>query len=204
MTTNLRVVKIGGSLLTLQNVVDRVNAWLDTQPEATTLLVVGGGPTVDTIRDLAQLFSYTDEFLHWLCVDLLEASFQLVREQANCWNIISSREGLSSIRRVHNRSLVRIATFYSKDLVAGLPIPLPIGWQTTTDSLAALLAHVVAADELVLLKSCDVSDTENWESLAEMGIVDRAFPNAVAGIPNVRCANIRSVLQFDGGNFFAV
>src|SRR5690606_33918929 len=68
---------------------------------------------------------------------------------------------------------------------------LPIGWQTTSDSIAARVARVLTAGELVLLKSAP-PDARWWPSTAaERGYVDKHFPVAAAGLV-VRCVDLRA------------
>ena len=192
-----RVVKIGGSLLTMPDVAIGVERWLDRQPAASTLIVVGGGPPVDSIRELAELFPYPQEMLHWLCVDLLDASFRLMHAQQSRWLALDTYEQLQThlesreAMRGSIRALVRVGAFYNAQRSSRLPLELPVGWQTTTDSIAALLAHICKADELVLLKSCPIPDQLHWDELVRSGVVDEAFPAAISGLPGVRLENLR-------------
>ena len=68
--------------------------------------------------------------------------------------------------------------------------PLPAGWQVTSDSIAARLAEVLAADELVLLKSID-PPSATWQQAAREGLVDAYFPEAVQPLATVRWINLR-------------
>ena len=47
---SMRIVKLGGSLLDLPRLAERLRAWLAGQPSATTVLVAGGGVLADSIR----------------------------------------------------------------------------------------------------------------------------------------------------------
>lgn len=214
----LRVVKVGGSLLSLPNLGDHLRRWISAAPPAANLLVVGGGSPVDAIRELATSYHYDEQFLHWLCIDALEISCRLLAEQLPEWQRVRTAadlteivedarhcnvrrgEAASAVRRLPDavavRGVVSISAFYSRANEARLPLRLPHSWETSSDSLAAVLAHVTAADELVLLKSCDLdvaaeSPDANWSELADRGIIDRAFPSCVPGLPRVRCINFR-------------
>lgn len=213
----LRVVKVGGSLLSLPNLGDDLRRWLAAEPTAASLLVVGGGPPVDAVRHLATSYRYDEQFLHWLCVDALEISHRMLAEQLAEWKRVRTPAELMQIvedarhcnvrrtevgatqrppgaRSVHG--LVSIPAFYDRDNESRLPYRLPRSWDTTSDSLAALLARVIAADELVLLKSCQLGASGqaphlDWSELARHGVVDRAFPACVQGLPRVRYVNFR-------------
>ena len=198
----LRVMKLGGSLLSQPRLRDRIDRWLASEPEALTLMVVGGGPPVDTIRDLATLFPYDQEFLHWLCIDLLDISYRLMSAQLTDWTQVRSPSSLESLIRDRSsepapiiKGLVSVSAFYDRETESQLPVQLPRSWDTTSDSLAALLSRITGADELVLFKSCSLASPgprsrDDWEGLAQLGIVDNAFPAVIEGLPRVRCVNL--------------
>ena len=69
--------------------------------------------------------------------------------------------------------------------------PLPVGWHTTSDSIAARIANVWRADELILCKSVSAGglgpEHHDWVT---RGIVDENFPR-VCRTQNVRVVNLR-------------
>jgi len=67
---------------------------------------------------------------------------------------------------------------------------LPACWNVTSDSIAARLAIVFDAVELVLLKSCLPSET-NLAGLAADGYVDRFLPTLSNELPPLRAVNLR-------------
>ena len=75
--------------------------------------------------------------------------------------------------------------------------PLPESWDVTSDSIAARLAEIIAADELVLLKSAPAAPGLLHE-IAAAGYVDNFFPQAAEGLMRVRFANLRGA--FDDGH----
>lgn len=65
---------------------------------------------------------------------------------------------------------------------------LPVGWQVTSDSIAARLAICLGADRLVLLKSREAMPGErsDWAQAVAGGLVDGCFPTFAAKLPEVR------------------
>lgn len=188
-----RVIKLGGSLLESADWDQRFANWFATLPPARTLLLVGGGPPVDAIRDMASLRAYDAVFMHWLCIDAMDLSFRIAKCHLNPeWQSLENAEELLAWRETSQncRALVHIRSFYTSDNYLTLPVSLPLSWDTTSDSLSALLAKIVAAPELILVKSCPVSGPYNWLDLARDGIVDQAFPAAVAGLSQVSISSI--------------
>jgi hypothetical protein len=81
---------------------------------------------------------------------------------------------------------------------------LPHTWDVTSDSIAALVAARLAADELVLLKSTLSAGNGSANELAAAGLVDAHFPR-VCGSLDVRIVNLRDVnlgnVNLDDGEF---
>jgi hypothetical protein len=70
---------------------------------------------------------------------------------------------------------------------------LPHIWDVTSDSLAARVAVVFGAEELVLLKSVSW-EGDDWQAAASAGVVDRYFPEALRPVRDlaVRVVNARA------------
>lgn len=190
-----RVVKLGGSLLTQETLVPTMLAWIASQPPAQTLVVVGGGEIVDAVRNLDKRYPLPPDQVHWMCVDLLQATHVYAVSMFPQWRSLTSTEELRSFVALKNPTtgLVAVDTFYRPELPEDWSPEdwspeaklLPSDWRTTTDALAALLAVLVKADELVLLKSCEIPSV-NINELARLGIVDEAVSVLVSQIPRVR------------------
>lgn len=186
----LRVIKLGGSLLESPDWAARLTRRLSELPPARSLLLVGGGPPVDAIREIASLHSYDAEFLHWLCVDAMDISHRLVEQQLQ-WPSLRTHDALPVwLRSSEPCGLVHTQAFYRIDNYQQLPVMLPLSWDTTSDSLAALLAHLVAADELLIIKSLAVNEPYDWPALSRAGIVDAAFTTAITGLSRIRAITL--------------
>ncbi|WP_168565661.1 amino acid kinase family protein [Crateriforma spongiae] len=181
-----RIIKIGGSLLCRPTLVADLRRYLNDQPPAHSLLVVGGGKMIDAVRELDGLRRLPSADVHWMCVDLLHATFQICRGWLAELDAIDRRNDLAQwleqTQDVRNTcpdprtTWISPRAFYRREDDSG---SLPETWATTTDSIAALLAEKTCADELVLLKSCDVESEADVDRMTESGIVDAAFPRAV-------------------------
>lgn len=176
-----RVIKIGGSCLSRASFPDRFREWLNNAPPAENWIIVGGGECIDAMRDLAERFPLDSSAMHWRCVRLLRATYEILGELFPEWDAIDSSHQFTA-RRVNmpHVSTLRVAvdTFYFPPTDASAIAPLPLGWETTTDSIAAYLAKEVSASELVLIKSCLTNSSDVFR-LAEEGVVDEAFPHVL-------------------------
>ncbi len=150
-----RVIKIGGSLLSRADLPGLFTGWINRQGKAENLVIVGGGELVDAIRTLDQIRPGDSLETHWRCVDLLDVTYQVVSSWF-AWQLVSTssqlEERLNHGFAVDRANLVAVRSFYDRDST----IDVPLDWQTTSDTIAAILANKVGADELVLLKSCYV------------------------------------------------
>ncbi|QDV46372.1 hypothetical protein Enr13x_62810 [Stieleria neptunia] len=183
-----RVIKIGGSLLLRDALSDSIQAWAVRQPPAQTIGIVGGGELIDAVRRLDAAFPSPSSWLHWQCVGLLRTTFEWLAPQLSGWHIESTPEQFERLRRFPecHHHLVAVDAFYH----AATPSPLPEDWTTTTDAIAGWLSILIGADELVLLKSCDVDTSRSLSELARQGVVDAALPMLADRLPPVRFVNL--------------
>ena len=172
----LRVVKLGGSLLDLPDLVGRLRAWLVQQPLGDTILVVGGAARVDAIRRTQKADGLTDSAAHWLAIRAMATQAEMLRsalpEAALLTDIFQARD--ASVRPVHGFGFSSPHRFMRDALTATLATPLPESWDVTSDSIAARVAELCDADELVLLKSTP-PPAKSFAELAELGYVDQFF-----------------------------
>lgn len=196
MRDTIRVVKVGGSLLKWSPLPAALNEWLASQPPAINILIAGGGPLVDAIRQVSQLQSLSDESAHWLCIDAMSVTSRLLADLLTDFERITEFDDLSH----------RIATSTTKPIVfdpneflrkheSHQPgHVLPHSWAATSDSIAARLAEVLAADELVLLKSTDPPASE-LRVLTDLGYVDQHFPSFTNSHFQHRFVNLREAAK---------
>lgn len=195
-----RVIKLGGSFLTCSDLESRLQRWQQSVTPAHTLAIVGGGGLVNAIRDMDAIASLEERTTHWRCVELLSHTFEIMAQRLN-WPTIQRPEELEQwIQAPTSKeeiTLVRVDTFYRESNTAAtingtsrwnssIRDLLPENWDTTTDSIAAMLAWGIQSSELVILKSCPVSPEATLRELAAAGIVDQALPQIAEKVSNVR------------------
>lgn len=192
-----RVIKIGGSLLRYKSLPRSLRSWLDSQPPAETFAIVGGGELIDAVRHLDETFPASPMWVHWQCVSLLRTTFEWLAVQLGDWQIESTAEQFDQLKRTFpaqtdNASyLVAVDSFYHP----GVDSPLPEDWTTTTDAIAGWLSVLLDADELVLLKSCDVDPSASLADLARQGVIDAALPLLENDLPVVRFVNFTAEIN---------
>ncbi len=206
----VRVVKLGGSLLDLPDLASRLRRFIDSQCDSRALLiVVGGGKIVDAVRDYDSIHSIHPITSHWLSVDLMHSTAMLLQAllpelplladtcelSSFVWAETKGAETIAVVDSVVKKvAIVSPLCFYSRSCNAQV---LPIGWQTTSDSISAFLATMLRADELILLKSTDGSkadgqDIQDQQIHHEQSLVDKAFQSVVPDWLKVRIVNLRA------------
>jgi aspartokinase-like uncharacterized kinase len=189
----LRVIKLGGSLLDFAGLPAALDRWLAEQPRATNLVIVGGGRLADQIRACDRRFHLGDDAAHRLAIRAMSVNAHLLAELIEAAIVTCLDEVKSAVGALLILDPVRLLLDDEPSLPGSLlpGPPLPRNWNATSDSIAAQVARLWKADELVLLKSALPRDCRDWESAAALGFVDAHFPQIAAGLPAVRCVNLR-------------
>lgn len=186
-----RVIKIGGSCLSNSQLPERLQRFLQTESDAQNLIVIGGGACIDAMRDLNNRFSLNQAQMHWRCVDLLRTSLEVLAELLPRLRCVTTGEEFYQLLAAERKPasyLIAVDVFYNRDTSA--LSGLPVGWATTTDSIAAYLAKISHADQLILIKSCSI-ETADLNALAQQGFVDQAFPEAAPRDISIEFLNIQ-------------
>ncbi len=188
----IRVVKLGGSLLNWPQFPVAIRTWLSQQSPALNILIAGGGQLAETIRKADRDFGLGEELSHWLCIDAMSINARILAAAIREIPIVRNFSELRKETAIEREAAVVFdAGEFLAEHESRLPgRPLPRDWSVTSDSIAARLAEILSADELVLLKSAG-PPAESLTELASGGYVDRYFPIAAAKLPPPRFVNLR-------------
>jgi len=185
------VCKLGGSLLDWSGLPGAL-PWLQQQwPGRPLVLVVGGGQTADVVRQWDRLFDLGAERAHWLALESLALNESLATE---LWPRLRPARNRAQVEAAHRDgvpALICANCFIRWGERQAFP-PLPHTWQVTTDSIAAWVATVLDAGELVLAKSVNLPAGCSLTEAAAQGLVDQYFPHLAGGVPRISWVNLRS------------
>ena len=185
-----RVVKIGGSLLATR-AIERIPEWLADRPNLFNILVVGGGEDVNQIRVRQPIEGISDAVAHWRSIALMRKTAASVSSRLKTighdFPVLERLEAVG-LESYNASAILDVEAFLRQD--AKQPDALPLDWTVTSDSIAAKIASVVCAVELVLLKSITPPATSTVTSIADDGIVDQYFP-VVFDRPQLKIVNAR-------------
>lgn len=198
MPVPVRVIKLGGSLFDLADLASRFAAWHARQPAAADVLVCGGGRVVDTLAEWDRLHKLGPTVSHWMCVRAMSlnaawlAAILPRAELCPRWTsaLVAAADG--------RLALLDPWQFVHEDDPRFSREPLPVSWEVTSDSIAARLASLLEAAELVLLKSELPSAGLRRGAASKSGYVDGFFAQAAQDVPRVRCVNLRDNAAPDG------
>ena len=185
------VVKVGGSLLLWPEFPPRLEAYLETLKNDHPVLVVGGGPAADFIREVDSAHELGEERSHALAIRTLDLTAHVLASLIPGLCAVSRPKEIPNV--FGDRLIPVFAPRWFLDNVdRGGNDPLKASWEVTTDSIAARIAESLGADRLVLLKSTDAKGAKSAKDAAKLGVVDASFPEISARIKRVELVNFRA------------
>jgi aspartokinase-like uncharacterized kinase len=165
------VVKVGGSLFSLPGLGPRLRDWLDElrrgRESVNVILVPGGGATADVIRALDVCHKLGEETSHWLALRVLSLNAHVLA------GLLPEARLTQRVQECSGLSILDPHEFARAD--EGHAGCLPHVWSATSDSVAARVAVVAGARELILLKSVTLAPPIDWEKARRDGHVDPVF-----------------------------
>jgi (4-(4-[2-(gamma-L-glutamylamino)ethyl]phenoxymethyl)furan-2-yl)methanamine synthase len=142
------VVKLGGSLLKTPAMLRTVlGAIAEAARRHTIVVVPGGGPFADAVREVDQRFRLRDDAAHWMAVLAMDQYAQFVAASLEGGELATNRAAIAA--RVTQGRIPVLAPFRWLQEID----PLPHSWEVTSDSIAAWAAGALGARQLVLVKA---------------------------------------------------
>ncbi len=171
------VVKIGGSLFDYPE----LSEWLKILSEegaGKVVIVPGGGPFADQVRDAQKQWKFNDQQAHQMALHAMD-QFGLML----CG--IAKEHGYDLIPASSKKEIHKILA--NKNTPVWLPskflennVEIPQNWTVTSDSLSAWLAKELKADQLVLIKRIDIDIDTKLEELEKENVIDGSFNNYIS------------------------
>jgi|SRR5579884_1177639 len=193
MPSAIAVIKVGGSLYDLPDLGPRLCRWLAEHCDGQrVVLIPGGGPLVEAIRQLDRYHGLGEETSHWLALRTLSVNAHFLASLLQACVI----GDVGELPRAWDKGLLPVLDLHefarADESRTGR---LPHTWAVTSDALAARVAVVVQARHLVLLKSTTIPPGLDWREAGRLGLVDALFGEVLRDAPadlSVRAVNLRT------------
>lgn len=171
------VVKLGGSLVADRS---RLLAWLRHLAEGREgpcVIVPGGGPFADAVRQVQGTLGFGNALAHRLALDAMGRMAEVFQSLAPRLTVARDPAAIMAVRDAGG-----IPVWDPAFLRGGHPA-IPESWAVTSDSLAVWLATQLRAPRCLLVKSVDGPPGATLPDLARLGLVDAAVPDFAAAYP---------------------
>ena len=184
------VVKGGGSLLTWPELPERLGRWLDAERAARLVLIAGGGPAADFVRNLDAAHRLGDEPAHRLALHALDFTAEALARLVPGSRVVRRLADLASVWNAGGRPILA-PRLHLEEVDERRADRLAFSWEVTSDSIAARVAVDLRAARLVLLKSASTVAATRLDA-ARAGLVDSWFPAASESLDRVDVVDLRN------------
>jgi aspartokinase-like uncharacterized kinase len=147
----LTVVKIGGGLLSIPGALDAVCAATAAKGRRERIVVVpGGGPFADTVRELDRRVGLSPHASHWMALLAMDQYAHLLAERIESAFLVDQSTAIAGAL-----AAARIPVLAPSHWLRAADV-LPHSWDATSDSVAAFVAGALDASRLLLVKPGEV------------------------------------------------
>ncbi|MFD2238408.1 amino acid kinase [Aureimonas populi] len=164
---DILIVKFGGSSISPPDLVRWVRAMEESQRPL--ILVPGGGPFADVVRDYQAQVGYDDDAAHHMAILAMEQFGRALVSLGEKLVPVATQE---AIGKALDDGLVPVWMPAKLVLQAG---EIHHDWSTTSDSLAAWLAGRYPGASLCLIKQIDLPEGRDLDAVSAAGVVDPSF-----------------------------
>ncbi len=161
------VIKIGGSMGQSHKLAHLMMRVAELAGRYRILVVPGGGAFADAIRSYDRRFGLDTDASHWMAILAMDQYGHLLASLAPNIELV---QGLADARKVLSQGRVPVLLTYNLLFQTD---ELPRSWDVTSDSIAAWVAGMCEAKQLILLKSVDGLFTDNPTEHATAKLLDK-------------------------------
>lgn len=191
-TKPIHVIKMGGSLLDLPDLPERIEAIRPRWQNQHLLLVVGGGRAAGLVRAGAEMFGLNEIQGHWLAVRAMQLNTHMVASILPGYRgrIVADVEGCVHAWRSDQAAWVDPLAWLEQEKDRG--VTTPHCWTFTSDSIAAHIAAHLGAERLTLLKSTLPRGLLDIDRATVCGLVDAEFATFSRDLGSIELINLRA------------
>jgi 5-(aminomethyl)-3-furanmethanol phosphate kinase len=143
----MSVIKVGGALSAIPHALDRVCAELSRASRAHRFLVVpGGGPFADAVREFERHVGVSPEAAHWMAILAMDQYAHVLAGRI-AGAVLVEEPGAVAETVALGRAAVLAPSRWMRSADV-----LPHSWEATSDSIAAFVAGALDAARLILIK----------------------------------------------------
>lgn len=179
-TTALTVIKIGGGLVAVPGALDRVCQVVQAAACDYRILVVpGGGPFAEAVRQFDRSFGLSPEAAHWMAILAMDQYAHVLSQRMPGALLIEEPGAVFEPLKPGCVAVLAPSRWMrSAD-------PLPHSWEVSSDSIAAVIAGALDAARLILIKpSADLSEPVDPYFVRAL---PTGMPHSVIGADRLEC-----------------
>jgi aspartokinase-like uncharacterized kinase len=147
------VVKVGGGLLgaggALEPVCEAVGALGRREP---VVVVPGGGPLADAVRELDREVGLSPDAAHWMAILAMDQYAHLLAERIPRGRLVEEPGAIAAILEAGEIAVLAPTRWLRA------ADTLPHSWDATSDTVAAFVAGALDAVRLLLVKPAEVGE----------------------------------------------
>ena len=167
------IVKLGGSLSHSDALINCLTSVEKNYRGRAVVIVPGGGAFADQVRSVQQRWRIDDTTAHRMAILAMQ-------QMALLFNGIKGDIAVAhTVAEIRQQLQRQQPVIWSPDNTELECAGIPASWDISSDSLAAWLAKTLAAAELILVKSAAIDASLSLAQLAQKGIIDSGFCDAV-------------------------
>jgi aspartokinase-like uncharacterized kinase len=152
-TATISVIKIGGGITELPHALDRVCAAVARASREHRIVVVpGGGPFAETVREFERRVGMSADAAHWMAILAMDQYAHVLAGRIP-GAVLVEEPGAIAEAAVPNRVAVLAPSRWMRSADV-----MPHTWEATSDSIAAFVAGALDAARLVLIKPTDLGN----------------------------------------------